>query len=198
MSQSIAEAQRHFTVCTLKKRQRCSQHFSGVHIVSPLDYTCSSQGFFFLFIFFLLLLKWLSTKGSAPRGDPRPDILSPWRRRLSLPIPCHVHWPRSCCRSRARAADVCKKACFRGLSACTPGRVCSDRSCVRGARVRRGCAAGAWRAAWVRGSGAWRRGWASCVGRVPLEAALAGVGAVECLRYAREGHHVLSQLFDSA
>jgi hypothetical protein len=87
-----------------------------------------------------------------------------------------VHWPRSCCRSRARAAAVCKKACFRGLSGCMPGRVCSDRSCVRGARVRRGCAAGAWRAAWVRGSGAWRRGWAACVGRVPLEAARAGVG----------------------
>ena len=59
-----------------------------------------------------------------------------------------------------------------------PGRVCSDRSCVRGARVRRGCAAGAWRAAWVRGSGAWRCGWAACVGRVPLEAARAGVGVV--------------------
>ena len=122
--------------------------------------------------------KWLSTKGSAPHGAPRPDILSPWRRRLSLPIPCHVHWPRSCCRSRARAAAVCKKACFRGLSACTPGRVCSDRSCVRGARVRRGCAAGAWKAAWVRGRGAWRRGWAACVGRVPLEAERAGVGVV--------------------
>ena len=35
--------------------------------------------------------KWLSTKKRAPHGDPRPDILSPWRRRLSLPIPCHVH-----------------------------------------------------------------------------------------------------------
>ena len=34
--------------------------------------------------------KWLSTKGSAPHGDPRPDIQSPWRLRLSLPIPCHV------------------------------------------------------------------------------------------------------------
>jgi hypothetical protein len=31
---AFAEAQRHFTVCTLKKRQLCSQHFSGVHIVS--------------------------------------------------------------------------------------------------------------------------------------------------------------------
>ena len=30
----LTESQRHFTACTLKKRQRCSQHFSGVHIVS--------------------------------------------------------------------------------------------------------------------------------------------------------------------
>ena len=98
---------------------------------------------------------------------PRPDILSPWRRRLSLPIPCHVHWPRSSCQSRARTAVIFKKACFRGPPGCMPGRVCSGRSCVRGARVRRGCAAGAWTPAWVRGGGAWRRGRAACVSRVP-------------------------------
>ena len=34
---------------------------------------------------------------------PRPDILSSWRQLLILQIPCHVHWPRSYCRSRARA-----------------------------------------------------------------------------------------------
>jgi hypothetical protein len=122
--------------------------------------------------------KWLSTKKSAPHGAPRPDILSPWRRLLSLPIPCHVHWPRSCCQSRARTAAICKKACFRGPTACMLGRVCSGRSCVRGARVRCGCAAGAWAAAWVRGGGAWRRGWAAYVGRVPLTAAQAHVGVV--------------------
>ena len=33
--------------------------------------------------------------------------------------------------------------------------------------MRRGCAAGAWAPAWVRGGGAWRRGRAACVGRVP-------------------------------
>jgi hypothetical protein len=58
------------------------------------------------------------------------------------------------------------------------GRVCSGRSCVRGARVRRGCGAGAWAAAWVRGGGAWRRGWAAYVGRVPLAAAQAHVRVV--------------------
>ena len=31
---SFCRAQRQVQVCTLKKRQRCSQHFSGVHIVS--------------------------------------------------------------------------------------------------------------------------------------------------------------------
>ena len=59
----------------------------------------------------LMTAKWLSTKKSgpkyqntkAPHGDPRPDILSPWRRRLSLPIPCHVHWLRSCYQSHAHA-----------------------------------------------------------------------------------------------
>ncbi len=30
-------------------------------------------------------------------GAPRPDILSPWRQLLNLPLPCHKHWPRSCC-----------------------------------------------------------------------------------------------------
>jgi hypothetical protein len=114
------------------------------------------------------LVRSLSTKKSAPHGAPRPDILSPWRRRLSLPIPCHVHWPRSCCQRRARTASIYKKACFRGHTGCTPGRVYSGSSCVRGARVRRGCAAGAWAPAWVRGGGVWRRGRAACVSRVPL------------------------------
>jgi hypothetical protein len=47
-------------------------------------------------------------------------------------------------------------------------RLCSGRSCVRGAQVRRGCAAGVWTAACVRGGGACHRGWAAYVGRVPL------------------------------
>jgi hypothetical protein len=46
--------------------------------------------------------------------DPRPDILSPWRQLLSLPIPCHVHCPLSYCRSRARTAAICRKPCFQG------------------------------------------------------------------------------------
>ena len=107
-------------------------------------------------------------KKSAPHDDPHPDILSPWRRLLSLPIPCHVHWPRSCCQSRARTAAICKKACFRGPTACMLGRVCSGRSCVRGALVRRGCAAGAWTTVWVRGGGSCLSGRTANVGRVPL------------------------------
>jgi hypothetical protein len=47
-------------------------------------------------------------------------------------------------------------------------RVCSGRSCVRGAQVRRGYAARVWTVACVRGVGAWRRGWAAYVGGVPL------------------------------
>jgi len=50
--------------------------------------------------------KWLSKKKSALHGDPRPDILSSWSRQLSLPIPCHVHWHRSYCQSRARTAAI--------------------------------------------------------------------------------------------
>ena len=42
-------------------------------------------------------------KKTAPHGAPRRDIRSPWRQLLSLPISCHVHWPRSCCQSHARA-----------------------------------------------------------------------------------------------
>ncbi len=102
--------------------------------------------------------KWLSTKKSAPHGDPRPDILSPWRRRLSLPIPCHVHWQRSCCQSRARTAAICKKACFRGPTGYKVQRVDTG-TCVFGPFLRAGCAcvfgpflrAGCAGAAWVRG-----------------------------------------------
>ena len=111
--------------------------------------------------------KWLSTRKSAPHGGPRRGVLSPWRRRLGLPIPCHVHWPRSCCRRRMRAAAVCKEACYRGRAGCVPRHACSGSSCVRGAPVLRGYAAGAWTPVWVRGGGAWRRGRAACVSRVP-------------------------------
>ena len=58
------------------------------------------------------------------------------------------------------------------------GRVCSGSSCVRGARVRLGCVAGAWAAAWVRGDGAWRSGRAAYVGRVPLATTQTRVGVV--------------------
>jgi hypothetical protein len=68
---------------------------------------------------------------------PRPDILSPWRQLLSIPIPCHVHWTRSYCQSRARTAVICRKPCFRGPTGCIRGRVCSGCSCMRGAQVRR-------------------------------------------------------------
>jgi hypothetical protein len=49
-------------------------------------------------------------------------------------------------------------------------RMRSGRSCVRGAQVQRGCAAGVWVAACMRGGGAWHRWWAANVGRVPLPA----------------------------
>ena len=49
--------------------------------------------------------------------------------------------------------------------------VCSGRSCVRGAQVRRGCGEGVWVSTWVRGGCAWLRGWSVCVGLVPLASA---------------------------
>jgi hypothetical protein len=57
-----------------------------------------------------------STKYQAPHGAPRRDIQSPWRQLLSLPIPCHVHWPRSYCQSPAHPPDIYGKPCFRGLT----------------------------------------------------------------------------------
>jgi hypothetical protein len=91
--------------------------------------------------------KWFSPKGSAPHGDPRPEILSPWRRRLSLPIPCHEHWPRSCCRSRARAyakrlvsgdlVGAYRDVCVRVVPACGV-RGC-DVGARRGPGERHGC-----------------------------------------------------------
>ncbi len=62
-------------------------------------------------------------RGLPYNGAPRPDILSPLRQLLSLPIPCHVHWPRSCCRSRARTAAICRKSCFLGRH-CVPATAC--------------------------------------------------------------------------
>jgi hypothetical protein len=56
-------------------------------------------------------LKWLSTK-IVHRGDPRPDILSPWRQLLSLPIPCHdVHQqtPESALRAAAAARPTTRR-----------------------------------------------------------------------------------------
>ena len=65
--------------------------------------------------------KWLSTKNRSTR---RSTSRSPWRQLLSLPIPCHVHWPRSYCQSRARTAAICRKPCFRGPTGCMRGKRC--------------------------------------------------------------------------
>jgi hypothetical protein len=65
---------------------------------------------------------------------PRPDILSPWRQLLTLPLPCHKHWQRSCCQRPARTAAICRKPGFRGRS-----RV-HARECVLGPCLHAGCA----------------------------------------------------------
>ena len=78
---------------------------------------------------------------TAPHGAPRRDIRSPWRQLLSLPIPCHVHWPRSYCQSPAHPPAICGKPCFRGPSGCMRG------AGAFGPFLRAGCAG----AAWVRG-----------------------------------------------
>jgi hypothetical protein len=85
--------------------------------------------------------KWLSMKKTAPHGAPRRDIRLPWRQLLSLPIPCHVHWPRSYCQSRGRPPDICGKPCFRGPTGCMRG------AGAFGSFLRAGCAG----AVWVRG-----------------------------------------------
>ena len=88
-------------------------------------------------------LKWLSLsmEKTAPHGAPRRDIRSPWRQLLSLPIPCHAHWPRSYCQSPAHPPAICGKPCFRGRSGCMRG------AGAFGPFLRAGCAG----AAWVRG-----------------------------------------------
>jgi len=111
-------------------------------------------------------------KHSARRSTSRHPITMASTAEPPNPIPCAL------AAILLPEAAICKKACFRGLSGCMQGRVCSGRSYVRGARVRRGCAAGAWAAAWVRGGGVWRRGWEAYVGRVPLEVSQADVGVV--------------------
>ena len=57
------------------------------------------------------LLGFGSVRTIKGRSSGRVTRGSPLRQLLSLPIPCHVHWPRSrsYCRSRARTADVCRK-----------------------------------------------------------------------------------------
>jgi len=101
-------------------------------------------------------------KRSARRSTPRHPITMASTAEPPDPMPCAlaaILLPAS--------AAVCKEACFRGRAGCVPGHMCSGRSCVQSARVRRGCAAGAWAPAWVRGGGAWRCGRAACVSRVP-------------------------------
>ena len=94
-----------------------------------------------------------------------PGILLPWRRLLSLQIPCHVHWQRSYCRSRGRTADICRMPCFWDQHARGEYHsVCSARACVQGTLMRRGRAAGVGATPWVPGGGAWHHGWAETVG----------------------------------
>ena len=80
----------------------------------------------------------LSMKKTAPHGAPRRDIRSPWRQLLSLPIPCHAHWPRSYCQSPAHPPAICGKPCFRGPSGCMRG------AGTFGPLLRAGCAGAAW------------------------------------------------------
>jgi hypothetical protein len=110
--------------------------------------------------------KWLSTKNRSPRrSTPRHAIAMASTAKPPDPM------PQSYCQSRARTAAIYRKPCFRGPTGCMRGRVCSGRSCMRGAQVRRVCTAGVWATTWVRGGGTWSRGWAAYVGRVPLASA---------------------------
>jgi len=85
--------------------------------------------------------KWLSTKKNVHHGDPRPDILSHWRQLLSLPIPCHIHWPRFCSRRPARTVAICRKPGFRG-SRCVHARTCVLGPCLHVGCARAACVGG--------------------------------------------------------
>jgi len=143
-------------------------------------------------------------KKTDPHGDPRRDIRSRWCQLLSLPIPCHVHWPRSCCQSLWRPPAICGKPCFRGRSRIQ--RAGCHRSKGRNTipRMRRGCAAGAWTPAWVRGDGAWRRGRAACVSREPgcsdadAIARLLRWGPVLCRKVTNDACYQGSQEFSAS
>ena len=123
-------------------------------------------------------------KKTAPHGDPRRDIRSPWRQLLSLPIPYHVHWPLSCCQSRSRPPAICGKPCFRGSPPYMRRCAFLGRACTRGAIMRRASTAGAGATTWVRGVGAWRRWWVASVGGVLLAA---GRACGNCVRVGMSG-----------
>ena len=56
--------------------------------------------------------KWSEVRIIARHDAPHPDILRTCRQLIRLQIPCHVHWPRSYCQSRAHTADICRMPCF--------------------------------------------------------------------------------------
>jgi hypothetical protein len=74
-----------------------------------------------------------SVRKIVHHSAPRPDILSPWRQLLSLPMPCHVHWPRFARVARARLPCADNPISGTG-SACTRGNTCSVRAFVWGSQ----------------------------------------------------------------
>jgi hypothetical protein len=73
--------------------------------------------------------------------DPHPDILSHCRQLLSLPIPCHMHWPRFCSRRPVRTADICRKPGFR-CRLCVHARACVLGPCLHVGCARAACVGG--------------------------------------------------------
>jgi hypothetical protein len=114
--------------------------------------------------------KWLSMKKPAPHGAPRRDIRSPWRQLLSLPIPCHVHWPRSCCQSACVRLPYVENLVSGTVLPYMRWCAFLGRAYTRGAIMRRASTAGAGATTWVRGVCAWRRWWVTSVGGVLLAA----------------------------
>ena len=58
---------------------------------------------------------------SSPNGAPRPDIPSPWRQLLSLPLPCHKHCGGRSCGIRPRLEPGQRHGCGGSVSG-TAGR----------------------------------------------------------------------------
>ena len=106
-------------------------------------------------------------KRSARRSTPRRPITTGMESTAELPdpMPCalaSILLPASHARGCSMQRGLLPGSCWVRAETCVFGQFMRT-----GCAVRRGCAAGDWTPAWVRGGGAWRHGRSSSVSRVP-------------------------------